>query len=83
MVFKTGELARSKAGHDKDDVYVVIGSITRAGQEMVALADGRKRTVDSPKYKNPIHLQVIHNMITGELTDGNIRHFLESYGGDN
>lgn len=51
----TGMLAISKAGHDKDKVYVIIAE----DDEYVYLADGRIRTADRPKKKNKKHIQII------------------------
>lgn len=46
----------SRAGRDAGDRYVVIGT---AGDDMVLVADGRKRTWARPKRKNVKHL-VVH-----------------------
>ena len=54
--FKTGGLARSLAGHDKGQLYIIIG----VSGEYVTLSDGRKRPSDRPKRKNKKHLQIIH-----------------------
>ena len=43
-----GMLASSKAGHDKDSVYVII----REDGEYIYVADGKSRTVERPKRKN-------------------------------
>lgn len=43
----TGMLASSKAGHDKDTVYVIIKEET----EYVYLVDGRLRTLAKPKER--------------------------------
>ena len=51
----TGMLAASKAGHDRDKVYVII----EEDDEYVYLADGRGRTADRPKKKNKRHIQII------------------------
>ena len=51
----TGMLAISKAGHDKDKVYVIIAE----DDEYVYLADGRIRTADRPKKKKKKHIQII------------------------
>ena len=51
----TGFLASSKAGHDKDKIYVII----REDTEYVWLADGRIRTVSNPKKKRKKHIQII------------------------
>ena len=42
--FETGSLVRSKAGHDKDDIVVIIGQ----QGEYVWIADGKRRTVEKP-----------------------------------
>ncbi|MDR7556804.1 MAG: KOW domain-containing RNA-binding protein [Armatimonadota bacterium] len=46
----------SRAGRDAGDRYVVIAA---AGNDMVLVADGRKRTWARPKRKNVKHL-VVH-----------------------
>lgn len=51
----TGFLASSKAGHDKDKIYVII----KEDSEYVWLADGKIRGVDNPKKKRKKHIQVI------------------------
>lgn len=50
-----GMLATSKAGHDKDSVYVII----REDGEYIYVADGQSRTVERPKRKNKKHIQII------------------------
>ncbi|MCD8151716.1 MAG: KOW domain-containing RNA-binding protein [Clostridiales bacterium] len=51
-------LARSKAGHDKDRLYVIVGE----DGDFVSLADGVRRTVGHPKRKKRKHIQVIGNI---------------------
>ena len=51
----TGFLASSKAGHDKDKVYIII----KEDGEYVWLADGKLKTVDNPKKKRKKHIQII------------------------
>lgn len=50
-----GMLAKSKAGHDKDKVYVIID----ADDAYVYLVDGKIRTLDKPKKKKRKHIQLI------------------------
>lgn len=66
--FKTGGLARSLAGHDKGQLYIIIG----VSEEYVTLSDGRKHPFDRPKRKNKKHLQIIH------LYDENLGKKMES-----
>ena len=51
----TGFLASSKAGHDKDKVYVII----KEDAEYVWLADGKIKTMANPKKKRKKHIQII------------------------
>lgn len=51
----TGFLASSKAGHDKDKVYIII----KEDAEYVWLADGKLKTVDHSKKKRKKHVQII------------------------
>ena len=50
-----GFLASSKAGHDKDKIYVII----KEDSEYVWLADGKIKSVDNPKKKRKKHIQII------------------------
>ncbi|MDE6603904.1 MAG: KOW domain-containing RNA-binding protein [Lachnospiraceae bacterium] len=61
-----GMLATSKAGHDKDSVYVII----REDAEYIYVADGRSRTVDRPKRKNRKHIQLIKKKKMPEPENG-------------
>ena len=50
-----GKFAKSKAGHDKDQIYVII----KEDPEYVYLMDGKIKTVDKPKKKKKKHIQLI------------------------
>jgi hypothetical protein len=52
------KLAKSLAGHDKDHVYAVVNEDERD----VYLVDGKSRTLDRPKRKNRIHVQMITHL---------------------
>ena len=52
-----GELATSKAGHDKHRLYMIVGE----EGECVYLCDGRLRGVEHPKKKKKKHIQIIHS----------------------
>lgn len=58
-----GELATSKAGHDKDRLYMIVGE----EGECVYLCDGRLRGVDHPKKKKKKHIQIIHSSVQDTL----------------
>ncbi|MBU9735087.1 KOW domain-containing RNA-binding protein [Diplocloster agilis] len=82
--WKAGMLAKAKAGHDKDQLYVII----KVEPEYVYLADGKKRTLDRPKKKNRRHVQIIKRA-SGELQtkfengskiiDEEIKYILKAY----
>jgi len=80
----TGMLASSKAGHDKNAVYIIIKEET----EYVYLVDGRSRTLEKPKRKNKKHIQIIkkypepelpERIKTGLADDAQIRKVLKQY----
>lgn len=58
-----GQLAISKAGHDKDTVYVVVGQ----ERDFVYLCDGRLKTPEKPKKKRLKHVQPINRTVDGDL----------------
>lgn len=55
IVDMEGMLAKSKAGHDKDSIYVIL----REEGEYVYLVDGKTRSIARPKKKNRKHVQII------------------------
>lgn len=61
-----GMLAASKAGHDKNSVYVII----REDGEYIYVADGRLRTTERPKRKNKKHVQLIKKKRLPEPENG-------------
>ena len=58
-----GFLASSKAGHDKDKIYVII----KEDAEYVWLADGKIKTIDNPKKKRKKHIQLIKYFYNEEI----------------
>ncbi|HKM34688.1 MAG TPA: hypothetical protein VJY54_08100 [Lachnospiraceae bacterium] len=54
-----GMLAFSKAGHDKMQIFMIVGD----DGESVYLCDGRLRTLKHPKKKNKKHIQLIKSGI--------------------
>lgn len=66
-----GEFATSKAGHDKDRLYMIAGE----EEESVYLCDGRLRGVEHPKKKKKKHIQIIHSSAPDTLLQS-IRQYL-------
>ena len=52
---EAGMFARSKAGHDKNELYEII----KLEGDCVWLVNGRNRTHENPKKKKLKHIQVI------------------------
>jgi ribosomal protein L14E/L6E/L27E len=61
-VCKVGEFAKSKAGHDKGEIFVIIN----IEEEYVFIVDGKTRKIEKPKKKKLKHIQVI-NTVDEEL----------------
>lgn len=76
MQMEPGMLVKSKCGHDKDKIYVMI----RAEDEYVYVADGDLRPLRRMKRKNRKHLQPILKMqLTGEPEDAAIRNAIKEF----
>ena len=76
MQLRPGMLVKSKAGRDKDHVYVII----RAEDEYVYVADGDLRPLRHMKRKNAGHLQPVLKMrLEGEPDDAAVRSLIRKY----
>ncbi|MCM1159707.1 MAG: hypothetical protein NC412_00655 [Roseburia sp.] len=51
-----GSFGISKAGHDKDHIYIIV----KEEKEYVYLADGLLRTLERPKKKKKKHIQIMN-----------------------
>lgn len=77
-LYKKGNLAISKAGRDKGQIYVIINE----DSEYVYLCNGTVRTADKPKKKRKKHVQPIVNGVVCEDFANNeiirevIRHYI-------
>ncbi len=79
-----GQIVFAKAGRDKDNAFIV----TKVLGEYVFIANGKNRTLEKPKKKKLIHLQLtsfideeIKNKIENDsyLLDADIRKSLKKY----
>lgn len=59
----TGYFGKSLAGHDKGEIYLIIGE----DNDCVMVADGNLKKIDSPKKKNKKHIQIIKNYAGDKL----------------
>ncbi|SDB43356.1 hypothetical protein SAMN02910298_02158 [Pseudobutyrivibrio sp. YE44] len=60
-------LATSKAGHDRNQVYVIVGE----SEDFFMIANGTTKTIAKPKKKKKIHLQLIKNIPSNVLAEYN------------
>ena len=58
-----GSFAKSLAGHDKGQLYIIIEETA----EQYVLADGKQKTLEHPKKKNKKHMQIIKKKCNEEL----------------
>ncbi len=74
--YDVGMLAISKAGHDRNTVYMIID----ADDAYVYLVDGRIRTLEKPKKKKRKHIQIIRKRhdIRG-IDDAKIKRILKEW----
>lgn len=79
-----GQFATSKAGHDKDTLYVIVAE----EGDFVELSDGRLKPVENPKRKKRKHIQPINETVDEELLQAlkqknianeQIKHALKQY----
>lgn len=83
-----GQLVKSKAGRDKDRLFIIIGIID---DQYVTIVDGDLRRVETPKRKKIRHLSkinrvseaVLQAMQSGELANPLVRREIESLGAKN
>ena len=74
--FEIGMLAKSKAGHDKGHVYVIL----KVDETYVYLVDGKIRTLDKPKKKKKKHVQVIFEKYeVSEIDDVGVKRILKLF----
>ena len=60
-----GKIARSTAGHDIGQLYIVVGE----SASQVHLSDGRLKPVESPKIKNRKHVVILNKKTDPSLRD--------------
>lgn len=81
--FEIGMLVKSKAGHDKDELYVILDM----QDEYLYLVDGKIRTLDHPKKKKIKHVQridyivknVVETQSTNSLRNEDIKYAIKLY----
>lgn len=86
--YETGSLVRSMAGHDKDNLFIILSE----SEEYVYLVDGKLRTLEKPKCKKKKHIHIIQRidetlskkLIQKEhVTNEDIKYFIRCYKREN
>jgi Ribosomal protein L14E/L6E/L27E len=67
-----GTVVRSLRGHDKGIFYLVV----RIDDNRVMVADGKYRTLEKPKAKNPFHIAATAQVFELPKTDKKLRELL-------
>ncbi len=67
MDIKVGSVVVSRAGHDKDDFFVVL----KVSGKNVIICDGKRRTLEKPKVKNEKHLIVTKEKLDASFMQTN------------
>lgn len=57
------QIVRAIAGRDKPGYFIVV----KTEDGFCFVADGKRRRIENPKKKNPIHLQPTKTVITEQL----------------
>lgn len=82
---KIGQIVKSKAGRDKDRVFIVCEILD---EQFVFVCDGDLRKLNAPKKKKVKHLMIYNTVLTEfaeklqsneNLNDAYVRKLLESY----
>lgn len=75
----TGYLAYSLAGHDKGEIFLIVGE----EKNCVYVVDGSTRTLERPKKKNKRHIQIIKNFDRkadiSPVTNEEVKHLIKLY----
>lgn len=71
-----GTVVKAKAGRDKEGFFVVV----KSDEKWAFIADGKRRKVENPKKKNPVHLTVTNTVLSHSMdTNRNIRKALTQF----
>ena len=75
-MISVGAVVKAKAGRDKEGFFVVV----KSDEGFVFIADGKRRKVENPKKKNPIHLTVTNTVLSDSMdTNRKIRTALRAF----
>ncbi len=66
---EVGRVVRSKAGHDSNSIFAVVGS----DEKNVFISDGKERKLEKPKRKNRKHVELTSYVLSPEEMAANGR----------
>ena len=75
MEYKKGLVVKASAGRDKDGFFIV----TAFDDKFVYIADGKRRPLERPKKKNPLHLKATGTVAENVDTNKKVRRFLAEF----
>ena len=77
MRIERGTVVKSRAGHDKNTWFVVLS----ADESYAFIANGKSRTISSPKKKKYIHLVMTKTVLSADEmeSDRSIRNALKRF----
>ena len=76
VMYEAGMLARSKAGHDKAQMYI----IKEVDDKYVYMVNGRITQLGHPKKKKNKHVQIVHRISKMiELDEAGIRKLIKDW----
>ena len=71
-----GTVVKANRGRDKEGFFVVV----KSEDGWAYIADGKRRKVENPKKKNPIHLTVTNTVLSHSMdTNRSIRTALRNF----
>jgi len=80
MQLQIGMVVCAAAGKEQNQLFV----ITRIEPNLVCLADGKRRTLEKPKRKNPKHVRPTRTIWDlQDMTDRKLRGLLREHKGGN
>lgn len=71
-----GDMVISKAGHDKDKVFVITAIVNG---DFVLMADGSSRPTENPKLKRKRHLRVVAQSGITDPTNAALRKRIKQF----
>lgn len=73
---KLGDIVISKMGHDAGKTFIVVASVS---DKFVLIADGKSRTMQSPKLKRIRHLRTVAESGVKSPTNAALKRVIKNF----